>query len=100
MTLLFTLAQCNGTLEQVTRRAVSVCRGNRGAIPIMFFLTAAGLSSIGPGNIATAALVVPLAMATAARTGIPLFLMAIMAATAPMPAASPRLRPRGSSSAD
>ena len=79
VTLLFTLAQCNGTLEQLTRRAVSVCRGNRGAIPIMFFLTAAALSSIGPGNIATAALVVPLAMATAARTGIPLFLMAIMA---------------------
>ena len=79
VTLLFTLAQCNGTLEQLTRRAVSVCRGNRGAIPIMFFLTAATLSSIGPGNIATAALVVPLAMATAERTGIPLFLMAIMA---------------------
>ncbi len=79
VTLLFTLAQCNGTLEQLTRRAVGVCRGNRGAIPVMFFLTAAALSSIGPGNIATAALVVPLAMATAARTGIPLFLMAIMA---------------------
>lgn len=79
VTLLFTLAQCNGTLEQLTRRAVGVCRGNRGAIPIMFFLIAAALSSIGPGNIATAALVVPLAMATAARTGIPLFLMAIMA---------------------
>jgi di/tricarboxylate transporter len=33
---------------------------------------------MGPGNIATAALLAPLAMATAARTGIPLFLMAIM----------------------
>jgi di/tricarboxylate transporter len=79
VTLLFTLAQCNGTLEQITRRAVSFCRGNLGVIPIMFFLTAAVLSSMGPGNIATAALVVPLAMATAARTRIPLFLMAIMA---------------------
>ena len=78
VTLLFTLAQCNGTLEQLTRRAVSVCRGNRGAIPIMFFVTGAVLSSIGPGNIAAAALLVPLAMATATRTGIPLFLMAIM----------------------
>jgi di/tricarboxylate transporter len=79
VTLLFTMAQCNGTLEQLTRRAVGVCRGNRGMIPIMFFLTAAALSSMGPGNIATAALIVPLAMATAVRTGIPLFLMAIMA---------------------
>jgi di/tricarboxylate transporter len=79
VTLLFTLAQCNGTLERITRHAVAACRGNRGAMPIMFFAVAAILSSMGPGNIATAALVIPLAMATAVRTGIPLFLMAIMA---------------------
>ena len=46
--------------------------------PIMFFVLGAVLSSMGPGNIATAALLAPLAMATAARVGIPLFLMAIM----------------------
>ena len=79
VTLLFAIAQSNGTLAQVTHRAVGICRGNLGMIPIMFFITAAALSSMGPGNIATAALVVPLAMATAARTRIPLFLMAIMA---------------------
>jgi len=79
MTLLFTLAQCNGTLERLTHHAVRACRGNRGAIPLMFFSISAVLSSMGPGNIATAALVIPLAMATATRTGIPLFLMAIMA---------------------
>jgi len=39
---------------------------------------AATLASMGPGNIATAALVAPMAMATAGRAGIPLFLMAIM----------------------
>jgi Na+/H+ antiporter NhaD/arsenite permease-like protein len=44
----------------------------------MFFLLAASIASMGPGNIATAALVAPLAMATAARSRIPLFLMAIM----------------------
>jgi Na+/H+ antiporter NhaD/arsenite permease-like protein len=33
---------------------------------------------MGPGNIATAALVAPMAMSTATRVGIPLFLMAIM----------------------
>src|SRR4029453_19359912 len=42
------------------------------------FALGAVLSSMGPGNIATAALLAPLAMATAARVGIPLFLMAIM----------------------
>ena len=44
----------------------------------MFFVLGAALSSIGPGNIATAALLVPIAMSTAPRSGIPPFLMAIM----------------------
>jgi di/tricarboxylate transporter len=78
MTLLFTAAQCNGTLDRLAHNAVRMCRGNRGVIPIMFFLLAAGLASMGPGNIATAAIVAPMAMATAVRVGIPLFLMAIM----------------------
>jgi Na+/H+ antiporter NhaD/arsenite permease-like protein len=78
VTLLFALAQSNGTLERIAHRAVRVCRGNRGVIPVMFFLLSAALASMGPGNIATAALIAPLAMATAARSGIPLFLMAIM----------------------
>ena len=78
VTLLFALAQTNGTLERITHRAVRLCRGNRGTIPVMFFVLGAALSSMGPGNIATAALLAPLAMATAGRTGIPLFLMAIM----------------------
>lgn len=78
MTLLFSLAQCNGTLDRLAHLAVRPCRGNRGAIPIMFFVLAAILASLGPGNIATAALLAPMAMATATRAGIPLFLMAIM----------------------
>ncbi|MEW6320149.1 MAG: SLC13 family permease [Acidobacteriota bacterium] len=78
VTLLFAIAQANGTLERITHHAVRLCRGNRGVIPVMFFALGAALSSMGPGNIATAALVAPLAMATAVRSGIPLFLMAIM----------------------
>jgi Na+/H+ antiporter NhaD/arsenite permease-like protein len=78
VTLLFALAQSNGTLERLTRHAVRLCRGNRGTIPVMFFVLGVVISSIGPGNIATAALLAPLAMPTAARAGIPLFLMAIM----------------------
>jgi di/tricarboxylate transporter len=78
VTLLFTMAQCNGSLDRLAHHAVRSCRGNRGAVPIMFFLLAAALASMGPGNIATAALVAPMAMSTAAAAGIPLFLMAIM----------------------
>jgi di/tricarboxylate transporter len=78
VTLVFAMAQANGTLSQLTHHAVRLCRGNAGVIPIMFFGLGAGLSSMGPGNIATAALLTPIAMATATRAGIPLFLMAIM----------------------
>jgi Na+/H+ antiporter NhaD/arsenite permease-like protein len=78
VTLLFTIAQCNGTLDRVAHHAVRVCRGHRGVVPIMYFMLAASLASIGPGNISTAALVAPMAMTTAIRARIPLFLMAIM----------------------
>lgn len=78
MTLLFSLAQCNGTLDKVAHHAVRLCRGHRGVVPIMFFLLAATIASMGPGNIATIALLAPMAMATATRARIPLFLMAIM----------------------
>jgi Na+/H+ antiporter NhaD/arsenite permease-like protein len=79
VTLLFALAQANGTLDRLTHHAVRICRGNAGTIPVMFFLLSAALSSMGPGNIATTALIAPMAMATAARVGVPAFLMAIMA---------------------
>ncbi len=78
VTLLFTQAQVNGTLEKVAHRAVLSCRGNAGLIPIMFFFLAASLASIGPGNIAAAALLAPMSMAVAGQVGIPAFLMAIM----------------------
>ena len=78
VTLLFAIAQGNGTLDRLAHRAVRSCRGHRGIVPMMFFVLAATLASMGPGNIATAALIAPMAMATAAQAGIPLFLMAIM----------------------
>jgi Na+/H+ antiporter NhaD/arsenite permease-like protein len=78
VTIFFTQAQNNGTLKKAARNAVRLCRGNTGVIPILFFLVAAALASAGPGNIATAALIAPMAMATAGRAGVPAFLMAIM----------------------
>jgi di/tricarboxylate transporter len=80
VTLLFTLARCNGTLDRVVRVALRACRGNAGWIPIVFFGLSCGIASIGAGNIATAALMGPLAMAVAERAKIPPFLMALMVA--------------------
>lgn len=78
VTLLFSQAQANGTLDRIAHQAVRYCRGNVGVIPIMFFILSFGMSSIGPGNIATTALVAPMAMAVAGQVGVPAFLMAIM----------------------
>jgi di/tricarboxylate transporter len=80
VTLLFAQAQGNGTLDRVAQRAVRLCRGMPGAIPMMFFVLTAALSSSGPGNIAATALMAPLGMAAARRYGVSPFLMAIMIA--------------------
>ena len=78
VTLLFGIANVNGTLQRLAARAVSVCRGNAGVIPVMFFALAVVISSIGPGNIATTALLAPMAMAVGAQAGVPPFLSALM----------------------
>jgi Na+/H+ antiporter NhaD/arsenite permease-like protein len=78
VTLLFSQAQQNGTLDKVAHRAIRLCRGNVGLIPMMFFVLGAALASIGPGNISTTALLAPIAMPVAAQAGVPAFLMAIM----------------------
>ena len=78
VTLLFTLARGNGTLDHVVRAALGVCRGNVGLIPIVFFGLSLGIASIGAGNIAAAALIAPLAMAVADRARISPFLMTLM----------------------
>ena len=80
VTLLFSQAQANGTLDRIARKAVEYCRGNVGVMPMMFFLLSFVIASIGPGNIATTALIAPMGMAVAGQVGVPAFLMAIMVA--------------------
>ncbi len=78
VTLLFSQARVNGTLDRISALAVSHARGRAGVIPVIFFLLALVFASIGPGNIASTALLAPVAMAAAARAGVPAFLMAMM----------------------
>ena len=80
LTLLFSMAQVNGTLDRITYKAVRRVAGTPGAIPFVFFVLTSVLAAIGPGHIAACALMAPLAMAAAGRYGIPPFLMAIMIA--------------------
>lgn len=80
VTLLFALAECNGTLERLAHRAVGLARGRTRLIPVLLFAIAFLLSSVGPGAITTVALLIPMAMAVGTRAGVPRFLTALAVA--------------------
>jgi di/tricarboxylate transporter len=95
VTLLFTQAQLNGTLDRIAHLAVRACRGNVGFIPVMFFLLGSAIGSAGPGNVSTAAMLGPMAMSVATRAAIPPFLMAIMVGNGAQSAALSPVAPTG-----
>lgn len=80
VTLLFGIAQENGTLGVLARRGVRECGGTPALLPPLFFGLACGLSMIGPGAIAASALLAPLALSAGITAGVPPFLMALMVA--------------------
>ena len=81
VTFLFAIAKSNGTLDLLAHRAARMVRGNAGLLPIVFFSLAFFIAAVGPGAIASVALVAPIAMATGARAGVPNLLSAIMVGT-------------------
>jgi len=80
ITYLFAIANINGTLEKLTKFAVRGVRGNIALLPIVMFLLAFALSSLGPGAITICALLAAPTMLLASETKIPAFLMACMVA--------------------
>ncbi|HVR70865.1 MAG TPA: SLC13 family permease [Vicinamibacteria bacterium] len=77
VTLLFALAEANGTLERLAARALRLARGDARVVPLVLFAIACAVSTVGPGAIATVALLAPVAMAVGGRAGIPAFLTAL-----------------------
>ncbi len=78
VTYLFAMAKHNGTLEKLTHMSLHFFRQRPMQLPLMVFLLALILSTIGAGNIATVALLAPIAMAIAWETGIGGFFMTII----------------------
>ena len=80
VTLLFALADVNGTLDRLAGRALALARGQARLLPLLLFVTAFALSSVGPGSIIAVALLIPMAMPAATRAGVPRFLTALAVA--------------------
>lgn len=80
VTLLFAIAQANGSLAALADRAIRAARGNVRVIPVLFFIVACVLSSIGPGAVSTVALLAPLAMIVGHQAGVSYLLTALMVA--------------------
>ena len=80
VTLLFSLAETNGTIGALAHRLLRFARGRARVVPVLMFLIACAVSTVGPGAIAAVALVAPLAMSIGLRGRIPPFLTALMVA--------------------
>jgi Na+/H+ antiporter NhaD/arsenite permease-like protein len=80
VTLLFALAEVNGTLDRLAHRAVGLARGQARLLPVLLFAAAFALSSVGPGAVIAVALLIPMAMPAATRAGVPRFLTALAVA--------------------
>jgi len=94
-TLLFAAAQVNGTLGLLVDAGVRLCGGRVRRLPALYFVLAALLSAIGPGNIAASALLAPSALALSARLKIPPLVMIIAVAHGSIAGGATSLTPIG-----
>ena len=95
VTFLFGMAQTNGTMEKLTAYSVRMCKGNTALVPLIVYVLTTFVTTIGPGNIAGCALMAPVAMAIAARVGMPAFLMTLIVVGAANGAAFSPFAPTG-----
>lgn len=95
VTFMFSMAQQNGTMSKFTAYAVRLAKGNTALIPLIIFLLVTFITTIGPGNIATTALMAPVAMAIAGRIGLSAFLMTLLVVGAANGAAFSPFAPTG-----
>ncbi|MFA6692737.1 MAG: SLC13 family permease, partial [Acholeplasmataceae bacterium] len=78
ITLLFGIAKLNGTLEKISKTIIYQSKGKKVLIPIIFYFLAVIIASVGPGNISTSALLLPIGLIIAFQTNISILLMSIL----------------------
>lgn len=82
VTFLFGIAQSNGTLELIAKRAVGLAGNRTYLVPVILFLVTGLLSAIGPGNIPVGALMTVVAVTIAVEMGENPLLFALAAKVA------------------
>jgi di/tricarboxylate transporter len=80
VTLLFAIAETNGTLAGAATFTFRLARGSSRILPLLLFCIAFALAASGPGAVPAVALIIPLAMALGARANLPPLLTALMVA--------------------
>lgn len=78
ITFLFSIAKLNGTLEKISRTIIAQSKGKKVLIPIIFYVLSVAIASVGPGNISTSALLLPIGLAIGFRTGISSLMMSTL----------------------
>jgi len=78
VTLLFGVAQANGTMAAITHAAVRRLHGRAAWLPPLLFALACVISTSGPGAIATVALLAPIAMGLGHEAKVRPLLTALM----------------------
>jgi di/tricarboxylate transporter len=81
VTLLFTMAKANGTLDVLVQNLLGASNCRPWLLPILFFLLTLTLSMLGAGNIGAVALMAPVALETARRAGVGAELTSFMLVT-------------------
>ncbi len=75
VTLLFSVAKENETLNRLANLIIYWSGGRNALIPIIFYFLSLFLAAIGPGNISTTALLIPIAMTIAYKSNISILLI-------------------------
>lgn len=80
VTLLFSIAEVNGTLAGAAKYTFRLAKGSSRVLPVLLFLISFLLAASGPGAVPSVALIIPLAMALGTQANLPPLLTALMVA--------------------
>ncbi len=95
ITLLFSIAKLNGTLEKISKTIIYQSKGRKILLPIIFYFLSLVIASVGPGNISTSALLLPIGLVIAYRTNLSVLMVSTLIITGSIAGGLSPLAPNG-----